>query len=498
VKHDVAGFGIIDVKYGLQDDMSSRGELTLTNTASTIRPLPPPVPQQINEYDVSALGYLEEEYVLEGTATSYRIVGDRTSDGAWTTEQGEDAAFATRLLVRRPSDPSHFSGTVIVEWFNVSGGLDAEPDWVLLHRHLVRQGHAWVGVSAQKAGIDGGGFVEGPHLKKAFPDRYGMLFHPGDPWAFDIFTRAGQVLRRSGDGSLLGPLAPTVLLAAGESQSAAFLVTYVNAVDPHAAVYDGFLIHGRPGSGAGLQGFNIGGTDDLEDAARVVTRQAERVRQDARVPVLVLQSETDVTFLGGGQADQPDGDRVRLWELAGAAHADTYILVAGGADDGELAIDRLAELLRPTSDILGVSTGSPINSGPQQHYVGQAALEHLHRWVTTGVAPPRADRLERTSDGLDLFRDQAGIAIGGIRTPWVDVPVAVLSGLGQTGAAFSILFGTTVPFDHATLAAHYPGGRKEYLDRFEVSLQATIETGFILAVDGAEILSLASASFPSE
>ena len=68
-----------------------------------------------------------------------------------------EADFRTRMLVRRPSDPQRFSGTVVVEWNNVSAGIDASPDWILLHRHLAAQGHAWVGMSAQKAGIDGGG-----------------------------------------------------------------------------------------------------------------------------------------------------------------------------------------------------------------------------------------------------------------------------------------------------------------------------------------------------
>ncbi len=52
-----------------------------------------------------------------------------------------------------------FNGTVVVEWLNVSGGGDGSPDWFFLHRHLMREGVAWVGVSAQKAGIDGGGVL---------------------------------------------------------------------------------------------------------------------------------------------------------------------------------------------------------------------------------------------------------------------------------------------------------------------------------------------------
>ena len=130
-------------------------------------------------YDLADLGYVEEEFLLEGTADSYRLVGEREDDGRWKTEPSDRAPFTTRVLVRRPVDPERFSGTVVVEWNNVSGGVDIGPDWSLLHRHLIRRGHAWVGVTAQKAGIDGGGLIEGPHLKKAFPERYAVLSHPG-------------------------------------------------------------------------------------------------------------------------------------------------------------------------------------------------------------------------------------------------------------------------------------------------------------------------------
>ena len=92
-------------------------------------------------------------------------------------------------MARWPSDPLRFSGTVVVEWHNVSAGIDAAPDWGFFHRALTAAGHAWVGVSAQKVGIDGGGFVEGIHLKLLAPERYAELEHPGDAWSFDIFTQ---------------------------------------------------------------------------------------------------------------------------------------------------------------------------------------------------------------------------------------------------------------------------------------------------------------------
>jgi hypothetical protein len=99
-------------------------------------------------------------------------------------------------------------------------------------------------VSAQKAGIDGGGLLDsGQHLKNVAPERCAALSHPGDAYAFDIFSQAGAALR-TGAGPLAN-LALETLLAVGESQSAMFLVTDVNAVDPRARIHDGFVIHGR-------------------------------------------------------------------------------------------------------------------------------------------------------------------------------------------------------------------------------------------------------------
>jgi hypothetical protein len=59
-----------------------------------------------------------------------------------------------------------------------------------------------------------------------------------------------------------------------------------------------------------------------------------------------------------------------------------------------------------------------------------------------------------------------------------------------------MLFGRTDPFDDVALNALYPGGQKEYLKRFEASLDAAIAAGFILDDDRTEILGVAAASFP--
>jgi hypothetical protein len=451
--------------------------------------LPGPVPVTAGAFDLGELGYLEQEFRLDGTADSYRLTGERGTDGQWPVLPDERAPFTTRLLVRRPVDPARFSGTTVVEWLNVSGGLDAAPDWMLAHTDLLRRGHAWAGVSAQRAGIEGGGMVDGLHLKVSHPQRYAALSHPGDRWAFDIFTQAGRAVRaQAGLPAHGGNGDPLRLLACGHSQSGSFLVTYVNAVDWLAAAYDGFLVHGRTGVAASLDtGFN----------PAALSGAGERIRGDLRVPVIVLQSETDVALLGSGRAAQPDSELLRNWEVAGAAHADTYLLFASGQDDGHLSAARLAHLLKPTTDILMGSTEFPVNSGPQHHYVECAAVEQLNAWVRGEAKPPSAPRLDLRPDGRDFRRDELGIANGGIRTPWTDVPTAVLSGTGQRGELFAFLFGTTAEISAAELGRLYPGGEADYLAKFSGSLDAAIAAGFLLAEDRAEILALAAAAWAS-
>jgi hypothetical protein len=465
---------------------------------ATVKEIPGRAPDIMRDYDLATLGYQETEFCIEGTATSFTLKGEREADGQWEVAPDSEAPFRTRFVVRRPLDAARFSGTAVVEWHNVSAGIDAAPDWGFFHRHLTAQGHAWVGVSAQKVGIDGGGFVEGFHLKLLAPERYGNLEHPGDAWSFDIFTQVAASLQVAGDDNPLGGLVPVTLIAAGESQSAACLVTYINAVDPRAQLFDGFFVHGRPGAGVSVNGVFISATrgEAMEATRRAISSKGERIREDARVPVLVLQSETDVILLGGGLAKQPDSEHVRVWEIAGAAHADTYTVSAGRHDDGTLEPETLAEQLRPTTNLMIGTTATPINAGPQQHYVSQAALAHLVRWSAGQEAPPHAPRLEVDQEGVGFTLDHLGLAVGGIRTPWVDVPTAVMSGLGQSGESFAMLFGRTEPFDDPALTSLYLGGKSDYLSKFERSLDTAIGSGFLLEEDRAEILAVAAASYP--
>jgi hypothetical protein len=471
--------------------ISQAGEKHMNPTLIPGRPV-----LALGNFDLSTQHYVVQEYFLSGDAVSYRAVGVPSEDGKWNVEVDQHAPFTTRVVVVRPEAPAKFNGTVVVEWLNVSAGTDGAPDWSYTHRELIRQGYAYVGVSAQKGGIDGGGMNLGIPgvlpIKKADPQRYADLNHPGDAFAYDIYTQAARAIRHSRDTHLLGPLIPKHVIATGESQSAGYLTTYVDAIEPIAKAFDGFLIHSRFGSGAPITGAYIASA-----AASAV--KGLHIRTDMKKPVLIFISESDLMFPGGYlSARQPDNDYLRTWEVAGTAHADTYTLGGAAVDSGSAPIEVLVKAYVPSSNLMGMPLAQQMNSAPQHHYVMQAALSALNRWVVAGQAPPHGQRLNTTeSTPPQLAVDENRNATGGVRSPWMDVPTAHLSGLGQTGAGMVVLFGVTEPFDAAKLSALYPGGQSEYVDKFNASLKSAIAAGFILPADETEIKALAAHSFPA-
>lgn len=447
-------------------------------------------------YDISVLGYKMDEYFVSGVASSYSASQPLATDGRWTAIVSGTAPYRTRIVVMRPPDPTKFNGTVIVEWLNVSGGLDAPADWFMAHREFVRSGYAYVAVSAQKVGVEGGASLGADmSLKKINPNRYQSLSHPGDAFAFDIFSQAGRLVRRARANGILGPLIAKHVLAAGESQSAHFLTTYVNAVDPKVKVYDGFLIHSRFGGSAPLDGSSIIGGPVASYP------QLVKFRPDLRVPLITVITETDLVGTGRQGfyvARQPDAKNLRTWEIPGTAHADTYMLQVAPIDTGSVPIEAIAAAYKPSDNLMGMKVAKPINSAPQHHYVVQAAFAALNRWVVTGKPAPAAQPIKLTSDAPPaLVLDAGGHAEGGVRTPWVDVPAMRLSGTGNGGNIMAALFGSSEPFDVQTLAGLYPGGKPEYLSRFKLSLDAAIGKEFLLPADREEILQLADAMYPA-
>lgn len=448
-------------------------------------------------FDGAAFGYVEEEYFISGTATSYTSTVPLSEDGVWTVEPKDTADYKTRIVVRRPAESADFSGTTYVEWLNVTAGLDTGPTWSLSWIDILRQGAAWVGVSTQRVGVEGGGNPMGEFrvLKIADPERYGTLNHPGDNYSYDIFSQAGATVWQQSD-VILGGLQPTVVIAAGESQSGFRMASYLNAFAPMHDVYNGYLVHSRGSRAANL--YCATNCADPADPSDVKTPQVVRIREDLTRPVLNFVTETDVvgTALGYRRAEQPDTDVFRSWEVAGTAHGDAYSLGIGDGEKGDGQADNdlfEAQFGAPTSVYMGIiECTQPINAGPHT-YVLRAALRALDNWIRTGVAPASMPKLQNNADITGYELDANGVALGGVRTPYVDVPLAVLSGLGQEGGGFCGLFGTTSSFDAEQLDALYLTA-DDFIAAWNEATDAAVAAGAILEID-AEAIKAAGATY---
>jgi hypothetical protein len=93
-------------------------------------------------FEMAEVGYTELEYYISGTATSYIATDALQSDGRWSIQPADVADYKSRIVVLRPISADDFNGTVVVEWFNVTGGIDAAPDLIQMHTELIREGYA--------------------------------------------------------------------------------------------------------------------------------------------------------------------------------------------------------------------------------------------------------------------------------------------------------------------------------------------------------------------
>jgi hypothetical protein len=416
--------------------------------------------------------YTEEEYFFTGTATAFErdpAAPAWTSTGTWTAEPSTTIppiAYTSRMIVRRPTDPRKFNGIVVVEWLNVTAAIDLAPDYGYYQAELLRDGFIWVGVSAQEVGVNGSPFLPGFGLKSWDPVRYGSLnVDPSDNYSYDIYSQAAEAVRHPVGINPLGSSAYRIkeILADGESQSAGRMVTYFNAIQPLAEIFDGFLIHSTGSTGAGLFA-GAGGS----------VPSPSNLRTDQQ-PALVFETETDT--VGYFAARQPNSRTYRLWEGAGTAHVDLQDLDSFMADPDN------QEPSYPTN----VCT-LPDNSA-HEDYLMNAALVHLSEW-TRGIPPPTAPPIDVVSGAIQ--RNSLGIALGGIRLPEMNVPTETEQGVGNTGTAFCILFGTTTPLP-VPLSSLYKNHFEYVAEFFESTLDLSFE-GFLLPPDAVEAITKADQS----
>lgn len=407
---------------------------------------------------LASKGYVEEEFFVEGKAKSYD-----TPEVVYTPVQPpstlakiikNDVPYKTRIVVRRPSDPAKFNGTVVIEWLNVTDGFDGEYFWVQAKDYLLRAGYAYIAVAAQDHSIS----VSKLSLKKFSPIRYGSLdvtgagTLPNDDLSYDIFSQTAKAARNV--PSVMKGMTVKKVMAVGMSQGGARVGTYTNYVHMRAPIYDSFLLQ-------------VNNT---------------LIRDDFPAPLIKVVSESEAKSdqLQASQADTPTR---RTWWVAGSTHGDaTQRLGRTGVRLRDLGLantgnDSCAEGVTPTR-----------SRTPFRHVVN-AAVYHLQRQMESGALPPQGPQFKTSTSGttMSVARDSAGNALGGIRLAHADVPTARANGI-ECGAP-----GAWVPFTSSVLNTLYPT-HAGYVAKVTAAVNASVSAGFVLPEDAAETIAEANAS----
>ena len=324
-----------------------------------------------------------------------------------------------------------------------------------------------MGVSAQAVGhqrLPGSG--GGGSAAVGREERYGTLVHPGDAYSYDIYSQAGRAIGPNRPKTAIDPMGGLEvkrLVAAGASQSAARLRTYINGVHAIEKIFDGYLPYIDFASPVPF----------ASDRSGQRSRISCRIRDDLGAPVFVVNSETETVAYFPSR--QPDTDTFRFWEVAGTSH---------------VSVARAA-----------VATTTGLDSPNWLSYtpVYNAALRHLHRWLTTGTAPPVMPPIEVTSGegvGATIQRDSRGNAVGGVRLPAFAVPSAqsIVATAKRSRAA------TASPFSTATrgeltaeeLAALYDD-RGEFMKLYDRALEQAVDAGVVLTEEAPALRETATA-----
>jgi hypothetical protein len=402
---------------------------------------------------LAAYGYTEQEFFFSGT----------TLGGPYTS----------RMLVRRPTSPARFSGTVVVEWLNVSNGYDIDALWSRSADQILRDGDAYIGVDAQTAGV----YTPNTGLKAFSPARYAPLHLPRigtfvlEPGAYGIYAQALQTIRHPRGADPLRGLPAKTIVATGTSQSAGALLIYSSTVGVILpSLVDTYLITALSTT-TGMRALGVPETV-LTSASYpfIVTYR--------RVPVFVLNTETDPSSL----RLMPDTKTFRLWEVAGSSHADY---------DAWLQVQALARRDLTLDTPTDPGCAAPPLSRIPFRYAQNAALVHITRWARTGTPPPSQPGFRYSPIGT-IVRDSDGNARGGVRLPGQDVPTATNRG-DNKGPDYCFLSGQHIPFVPARLTALYPD-HASYVQQVRDATARAVAAGVLLPPDAREVIATAEAA----
>jgi hypothetical protein len=393
----------------------------------------------------------------------------------------------------------------VVEPLNPSNLFDLNIGWAMSGDQFMRNGDVWVGFTSKPVAVQA--------LKTFDSGRYGSLSWANplplddprnctttniqtivDPLAvrsrmtedglvWDIFSQIGTWLKSDAASNPLafgrgGQRASHVdrEYGFGYSQTGSMMITYMNAIQPRVVadegkpIYDGYFV--------GVAGGGFIGAAPLNQCTPVPPLgDPRRSLRNAGVPVIQMMSQSDYLF--GIASREPDGDtppdRFRHYEMAGAAHATPDELFYSARPEDILAAGR---------EVPAMSCNNvPRSRFPNRIFI-DAALQNIDLWSRQGLpAPPGRDILV---EGGQPVLDEFGNVLGGLRSPYLDVPTSTWFG-SSPGGSFCFIAGHEVPFDQATLDELYPS-QGAYVSAVARDVGELVGDRYITRADGQKLI----------
>ena len=427
--------------------------------------------------DLQKAGYVEEEYILSGTANVYEWLPDNS-----VRVKTPNAPYTTRILIRRPAAAAKFSGNVILEPLENARTFDWAFMWGTSHEYFTEHGDVWVGVTHGPNGI--------ASLKKFNAQRYGSLSMANPTPAeacgptsvrseveeglkFDIFTQVAAAMKSANPPGGLRAQRVYATSHTGE------IVTYAQAIQPVAKVFDGFVFQANAGP---IAISRCGSAPPANDPRRIT--------RNVGVPVIRIVPEGDVPAafaLRREDSDAPN-DRFRWYEVAAAPRMDIRYyqhmpVMEDQTKSGEPALHG--------NWPFAYNCGAPVIGLlelPVFQTAINAAFYNIDQWARNGTVPPRVERMAVKDLGTPqatVAADQYGNAVGGIRSPHVDVPVATYY-THAPGQATCRNIGYKVPFDWSRLETLY-GSSKNYVTKVNEKIDQLVKDKWLLPSDAKRL-----------
>ena len=437
--------------------------------------------------DLDKAGYVEEEYFIGGTANVYQ------DDSSFNLSIVSTGPYRTRMIVRRPAKTNKFSGHVFVEWMNSARRWDQEIVFAYMYQYILRSGDIWIGVSSAPSVID--------TYKILFdPVRYAALLwdyklpatqscaNPAveSGLVFDIFRQLGALLKSDDPTNPLAGYDVKYLHLTGHGSQFVNTVNYsyeLNAFGDGSPIYDGIFLK----DGAGPTNFN-------QCMARIPTGDPRRKIREHNVPVIWSNPQTFIDPPNRIDDSDEPGYQYRLYEVAGAAHVDGWMHFFLPVDADQIKVNYIPPGRYDTwpfnydcdPPLVTTATSNPLTKFSYPIIVA-ATVDNLKKWVEKGISPPMAERILVDAND-DPILDEFDNAIGGVRSPGVDVPISsYYTSWTPSNVGSCWQMGVEVPFTEEQLKALYRS-HGDYVMQVIRNTNQRVKEDWILREDGIEII----------